>query len=77
MKNISQTVYETVASALNLDVEKLNESDGPKTIPNWDSTKHLEILIELETKLGVTFSEDDFMFSDNIKKIISTCARSE
>ncbi len=49
-------LFETVASVLNIDANSLtNESNGRNT-ENWDSLRHIELILAVETAFGVTFS---------------------
>jgi acyl carrier protein len=54
-------LFETVASILNIDVNTLtNESNGRNT-ENWDSLRHIELILAVETAFGVTFSMSEMV----------------
>ncbi len=54
-------LFETVASVLNIDANSLtNESNGRNT-ENWDSLRHIELILAVETAFGVTFSMSEMV----------------
>ena len=54
-------LFETVASVLNIDASSLtNESNGRNT-ENWDSLRHIELILAVETAFGVTFSMSEMV----------------
>ncbi|MGB5214067.1 MAG: acyl carrier protein [Anderseniella sp.] len=54
-------LFETVASVLNIDAGSLtNESNGRNT-ENWDSLRHIELILAVETAFGVTFSMSEMV----------------
>lgn len=54
-------LFETVASVLNIDAHTLtNESNGRNT-ENWDSLRHIELILAVETAFGVTFSMSEMV----------------
>ncbi len=62
-------LLKTIASFLSLDPESLQESDGPATLPAWDSLKHVMLLSLLEERFSVSFSTDDMLALKDIGTI--------
>lgn len=59
-------LFETVANVLNIDVESLtNESNGQNTA-NWDSLRHIELMLAVETVFGVTFTMAEMVSMQNL-----------
>ena len=58
MSNINK-LQETFASALNIPVEKVNDSLVYQQVPEWDSISHLMLISELEENFGVSISTED------------------
>ncbi len=59
-------LFETVASVLNTDANSLtNESNGRNT-ENWDSLRHIELILAVETAFGVTFSMSEMVSMQNL-----------
>ena len=53
-----RAVFEAV---LAVDANAISDADSPKTIPQWDSVAHLQLLLALESEFGVQFTPDDMM----------------
>lgn len=49
----------TLATILNLPVEKINENSSPANIPEWDSLKQMQIMLAVEDEFGIQFSDDE------------------
>ncbi len=48
----------------------LKESDSKLTIPEWDSMNHLNLIVELEGKLNVSFSPEEIEKLDSVSNLI-------
>lgn len=49
-------LYTVVASTLKIDASDLNEQSNAKNTPNWDSLRHIELMMSVESVFGVRFS---------------------
>ena len=59
-------LYELVAGVLNIDPSTLsNESSGLNT-QNWDSLRHIELMLAVETAFGVRFSMPEMVSMQNL-----------
>ena len=47
-----------LASVLQVDVTLINENTSPDTIEEWDSLKHLVLVLALEEKFDISFTEE-------------------
>ncbi len=59
-------LYEVVASVLNIDAATLNEQSNALNTPNWDSLRHIEVMLAVETASGVTFSMAEMVSMQNL-----------
>ena len=50
---------DVVAAVLGVDGSAITDTDSPRTIPQWDSVTHLQLLLALESEFGVQFSPDE------------------
>ena len=48
-----------VEAVLGVDGQGITDTDSARTIPQWDSVTHLQLLMALESEFGVQFSPDD------------------
>ena len=45
--------------ALEISITEIDEDSSPATIENWDSLKHMNLLVALEEEFDVVFSDDE------------------
>jgi acyl carrier protein len=48
-----------IASLFPVEAATLKDIDSPKTIAEWDSVAHLQLMLALEAEFGVQFSPDE------------------
>ena len=59
-------LFELVAGVLNVEANSLtNESSGLNT-QNWDSLRHIELMLAVETAFGVRFSMAEMTSMQNL-----------
>jgi acyl carrier protein len=42
-----------------LDVDSISDSDSVETIKAWDSVRHLNLIMAIEERFGLTFEADE------------------
>jgi len=68
-------ILEIVSEVMNVPKEQLNDDSSPNTIVNWDSLKHMNLILALEEKFAVSFSDDEIVSMLNIRSIIETLSK--
>lgn len=53
-----QELKQVMADVFGVGIDTINESSSVDTVPSWDSLKHLNLVLALEGKFNVTFSEE-------------------
>jgi acyl carrier protein len=48
-----------IEAVLAVDGGALKDSDSPRSIPQWDSVTHLQLLLALESEFGVQFTPEE------------------
>ena len=48
-----------MGAVLGVDAGSIKDTDSPKSLPQWDSVTHLQLLLALEAEFGVQFSPDE------------------
>lgn len=66
---MEEKIKEILSSVLNVDVAEIDENSSPDTIEEWDSLKHLNLIIALEEEFGIKFSTDEIGEMMNYKII--------
>ena len=68
-------IFEIVSQVMNVPKEQLNNDSSPNTIVNWDSLKHMNLILALEEKFAVSFSDDEIVNMLSIRSIIETLSK--
>ena len=56
---MTKTLFEVVSRVMNIPIEKISDSSGPDSIPEWDSFNMFVLLAEIEKEFGVNFSLEE------------------
>jgi acyl carrier protein len=48
-----------LSSVLGVDAAAIKDTDSTKTMPEWDSVAHLELMLALEAEFAVQLSADE------------------
>ena len=65
-------VVKIVSQVMEVPLEQLNEESSPDTVKNWDSLKHMNLILALEEEFGVQFADEQIVEMLNIELIILT-----
>jgi len=60
-----------MAEALRLPAERIGADAAIGTVPNWDSTAHMRMMIALEDKFGVDMDESRMVEMTSLARIRS------
>ena len=63
-------VLKIVSQVLNVPVEQLDDESSPDTVEDWDSLKHMNLVLALEEEFGVTFSDGEVVELLRIRRIV-------
>ena len=56
---MTKTLFEIVSRVMNISIEKISDSSGPDSIPEWDSFNMFVLLAEIEKEFGINFSLEE------------------
>jgi acyl carrier protein len=56
---IKLQLVDMMASALSVPPDTIKDDFSSDTCENWDSVRHLTLVLAIEDKFGVTFEEDE------------------
>ena len=57
-KNVNERIKYTMAAVFNIPVKKISNTSSRDNISNWDSIKHLQLIMALEEEFNVTIDEE-------------------
>ena len=56
---MTKILFEIVSRVMNTPIEKISDSSGPNSIPDWDSFNMFVLLDEIEKEFDVKFSLEE------------------
>ena len=56
---MTKTLFQIVSEVMNIPIEKISDSSGPESIPEWDSFNMFVLLSEIEKEFNVNFSLEE------------------
>jgi acyl carrier protein len=74
---MKERVVEVVSQVMNVPVEQLDDDSSPDTVPNWDSLKHMNLILALEESFAVSFSDDEVIQMLSVRKIVDILKKRE
>ena len=54
-----KTLFEIISRVMNIPIEKISDSSGPDSIPEWDSFNMFVLLAEIEKEFEINFSLEE------------------
>ena len=71
-------VMEAFRSAMRLESRfALRDEMGFDDIPGWDSLGHMNLVVELESRFGISLGIDDIAMIDSVKAVRELVAREQ
>jgi acyl carrier protein len=58
MQQQEQKLKEVLSRIFNVNPDMITEDASPDTIENWDSLRHMNLVLALEEEFGVEFTDD-------------------
>lgn len=68
---MSSKVFEIVARIMGVPVDAINLESSPETLENWDSLRHMKLILAIEESLGVQFSDEDIVSIKNVQDLLA------
>jgi len=68
---IERRIKQVMSDVFNVDINSINDTSSPDNIENWDSLKHMNLIIALEEEFGVIFDDQEIVDSMNYALIVN------
>lgn len=68
---MAQKIFEIVARIMGVPVEAVNIESSPETLVNWDSLRHIKLLLAVEESVGIRFTDDDLVSIKNVRDLLA------
>lgn len=65
-------VIRILSQIMNVPAEQLTDQSSPDTVEKWDSLRHMNLILALEEKFGVQFTDVEIVEILSIGIIIET-----
>jgi len=69
MENLEPRIKEVMSSVFDIDVDAINEDSSQDSIEQWDSMKHLDLIVAIEEEFGITIPLEEVGNMINFKYI--------
>jgi len=63
-------IKRVMGNVFNIDVDSVNNDSSPDNIRNWDSLKHMNLIVALEEEFEVEFDDEEIDDSMNYTSIL-------
>ncbi len=68
-------VKQIMSNTFSINIEKISDDSSPDSIANWDSLKHMQLILSLEEEFGIEFSDNEVVELVSFQKIIDALKR--
>lgn len=72
--DVSSVFYRVLSATLNLPAESLDATASRRTLAQWDSLRHMQLMLALEDQFGVEFSDSEIAKLDSAAAVIAAIA---
>jgi acyl carrier protein len=64
-------IYEILGNTFEIDPNNISENLTQNDIDNWDSFRHLQLIVDLENEFGISFDNEELVSLIDIKTIVN------
>jgi acyl carrier protein len=68
-------IKSVMAEVFEIPIDEISINSSSQNIQNWDSLKHMNMIIALEEEFGIFFNEDDIPEIQSFRKISDALKR--
>ena len=65
-------IKDIIASVFGIDPKDVDDNASPDTIENWDSIRHMNLVVALEEEFAIEFDDEELVDMVNYKIIQAT-----
>lgn len=67
---MKERVFKVISVVLNIPIDTIKDDSSPDTIEEWDSLKHMNLIVSLEEEFGVEFNDSEIIRMLEVSTII-------
>ena len=65
-----QKIFEIVARIMGVPVEAVSTESSPETLANWDSLRHMKLILAIEESLSIQLNDEDIVSIKNVQDLV-------
>ena len=69
--NMEQKVMEIMSNIFGVPISRISDESSPESLTEWDSIKHLNLIVALEEEFAVEFDDFEIAEASRIPQIIT------
>lgn len=69
---MKERAYKVIANVMNVPADSVGDDSSPDTIEQWDSIKHMNLVLALEQEFGVQFDDEQVTDMLNAELVYET-----
>ena len=66
---MEKKIKKLMGKVFEIEISKISPKTTPRTIANWDSLRHLMLIVDLEKEFQVNFTDDELVRLADFKSI--------
>jgi len=74
---MKERVFQILSQIMGTPVQNIREDSSPDTIAEWDSLKHMRLVLALEEEFSVRFSDKTIVGMLNVSDILKALSDSQ
>jgi acyl carrier protein len=59
--NIREKVFKVISQIMSVPLETISMDSSPDSIENWDSLRHMNLILDLEQEFNIQFADDQIV----------------
>ena len=67
---MNNKIFAIVARIMGVPIDAINEFSSPETLSNWDSLRHMKLILALEESLNMQLTEAQIVGVRSVKDIL-------
>jgi len=68
---MKERVFQIISQIMGTPIQNIREDSSPDTIAEWDSLKHMRLVLALEEEFSVRFSDETIVGMLNVSEILN------
>jgi len=69
---VKERAYRVIANVMNVPAESIDDNSSPDTIEEWDSIKHMNLILALEQEFSIQFEDEQIADMLSAELVIET-----